>query len=84
MFGKTEAINKTITIYKQDTEEIEREPLFHELLHAVGEDKYDAIFSFEPEKKELDKEENLIRLLSPSLMQVLSDNKDLSRYLFKM
>ena len=84
MFGKTEIANKTVTIYKQDNEEIERETLFHEILHVVGEDKSDSIFSFEPEKKELDREENLIRLLSPALMQVLCDNKDLARYLFKM
>ena len=81
---KTEIANKTVTIYKQDNEEIERETLFHEILHVVGEDKYDSIFSFEPEKKELDREENLIRLLSPSLMQVLCDNKELARYLFKL
>ena len=84
MFGKTEISNKTVTIYKQENEEIERETLFHEILHVVGEDKYDSIFSFEPEKKELDREENLIRLLSPALMQVLCDNKDLARYLFKI
>tara|TARA_E500000305_G_C3820114_1_gene142480 strand:- start:118 stop:447 length:330 start_codon:yes stop_codon:yes gene_type:complete len=84
LFGKTDIITKTVTIYKQDNEEIERETLFHELMHVVGEDKYDAIFSYEPEKKELDREENLIRLLSPSMMQMFSDNKDLSRFLFKL
>ena len=84
MFGKTDITNKTVTIYKQENEEIERETLFHEILHVVGEDKYDSIFYFEPEKKDIDKEENLIRLISPALMQVLCDNKDLARYLFKM
>ena len=84
MFGKTDIGTKTVTIYKQDNEEIERETLFHEILHVVGEDKYEAVFSFIVEKKDWDKEENLIRLLSPALMQVLSDNKDLARFLFKV
>ena len=84
MFGKTCTVNKTITIYAHENSEILRETLFHELLHVVGEDKYESIFNFEQEKKELDKEENLIRLLSPALMQVLCDNKDLSRYLFRI
>ena len=83
-FGKTDELHKVITIYKQENKQIERETLFHELLHAVGEDKYDAIFGFEQHQKELDREENLIRLLSPALMQVLSDNKGLARYLFNI
>jgi len=84
VFGKTCVVNKTITIYSHDNAEIQRETLFHELLHVVGEDKYESIFNFEPEKKEPDKEENLIRLLSPALMQTLCDNKDLARYLFRV
>ena len=84
MFGKTDIVAKVVTIYKNDNGEIERETLFHELLHVVGEDKYDAVFQYEPDKKDVDKEENMIRLLSPSLMQTLSDNKDLARYLFKL
>jgi hypothetical protein len=84
MFGKTDIVSKTVTIYKNDNGEIERETLFHELLHVIGEDKYDSVFQYEPDKKDIDKEENMIRLLSPSLMQTLSDNKDLARYLFKL
>jgi hypothetical protein len=51
---------------------------------VVGEDKYEGIFNFEQEKKDLDREENLVRILSPVLMQLLSDNKDLARYLFNI
>ena len=78
MYGKTDVMTKVITIYKSPNPQIERETLFHELMHAAGEDKYDSIFQFSGG----DKEENLIRILSPLLMQVLADNRDLSRYLF--
>jgi len=78
MYGKTDVMSKVITIYKSPNTQIERETLFHELLHAAGEDKYDSIFHFSGG----DKEENLIRVLSPVLMQVLSDNRELTRYLF--
>ena len=84
MFGKTDEVNKTITMYKHSNKQAERETLFHELLHAVGAEFYESIFNFEQDKKEIDKEENLVRILSPLLMQVLSDNKDLARYLFKV
>lgn len=78
IYGKTEAMTKVITIYRSPNIQIERETLFHELMHAAGEDKYDAIFFFSGG----DKEENLIRILSPAIMQMLSDNRDLTKYLF--
>jgi len=84
MFGKTDEASKVITIYKHINKEVERETLFHELLHAIGEDKFLSVFHFEPDKKEIDREELMVRLLSPVLMQTLSDNKDLTRYLFKV
>ena len=81
-FGKTDIGSKTIIIYKHDSLEIERETLFHELLHAALDDKIDAIFCFDNDRKIDDKEENLVRLLSPSLMQILSGNPKLQNYLF--
>jgi len=84
VIGKTDDLHKVITIYNQANIQVERETLFHELLHVVGEDKYEGIFNFEQEKKDLDREENLVRILSPVLMQLLSDNKDLARYLFNI
>ena len=79
LFGKTCSSTKTITIYKQDNKQIEKETLLHEILHAALEDKADLIFNYED--KTDGKEENLIRLLSPVLMNVL-ENKKLVRYLF--
>ena len=79
-FGKTCSSTKTVTIYKQDNEQVEKETLLHEILHVALEDKAEAIFNLD-EKVE-NKEENLIRLLSPSLMNIL-ENKKLSNFLFK-
>ena len=81
MYGKTDSHNKVVTIYKCKNKEITRETLLHELLHVVMEDKAEAVFNFDPDKKEYDKEENLIRLISPVLMQLIIDNPELWEYL---
>lgn len=83
LFGKTDHSTKTVTIYKCDNEEVTRETLLHELLHVVLEDKSDAIFNFEADKKDYDKEENLVRLVSPVLMQLINDNPELLKFLSK-
>lgn len=80
-FGKTDIGTKSIVMYSQDNSEIERETLLHELLHVALDDKCEAIFGYEGGKLE-DKEENMIRLLSPVMMQILSDNPELHNFLF--
>jgi len=80
-FGKTDMNRKVITIYGQDNQEIDRETLMHELLHVALEDKIDTVF--DGDKKNDEKEESLVRLLSPTLIQILSDNKKLTKYLFE-
>ena len=79
-FGKTDTTQKRITMYKMDNEEIERETLFHELLHVALDDMAEAIFGYELEKKDSDKEENLVRLLSPQLLHILTSNPKLASY----
>ena len=79
-FGKTDTSTKRVTIYKIENEEIERETLFHELLHVALDDTADSIFNYEPDKKECDKEENLVRLLSPQMLQILTSNPKLASY----
>ena len=83
MYGKTDSSTKTITIYKCKNDEITRETLLHELLHVVMEDKAEAVFNFESDTKSYDKEENLIRLISPVLMQLIVDNPELWQFLSK-
>ena len=38
-------------------------------------------FNYETEKKEVDKEENLVRLLSPQLLQILTSNPKLASFI---
>lgn len=83
IYGKADTHTKTVTIYKHKNEEMLIETLLHELLHVVMEDKAEAIFNFDPDKKDFDKEENLIRLISPVLMQLINENPELIRFLSK-
>ena len=80
-FGKTDTTSKKVTIYKIENEEIERETLFHEILHVALDDTAEAIFGYEVEKKDCDKEENLVRLLSPQLLQILTSNPKLASFI---
>ena len=81
-FGKTDVHNKTIVIYKQDNTQIEKETLFHELLHAALDDKVESIFMFADDQKIDVKEENMVRLISPVMMDILSSNDKLHKFLF--
>ena len=80
-FGKTDTTSKKITMYKMDNEEIEKETLFHEILHVALDDTAEAIFGYELEKKDCDKEENLVRLLSPQLLSILTSNPKLASFI---
>lgn len=75
--GETDTDNKTITIHDRRSEELNRETLFHEILHVAFADS----FVFEGDKAD-DLEERAIRIISPRLIQIFRDNPDLSRYLF--
>tara|TARA_Y100000310_G_C20235483_1_gene602207 strand:+ start:107 stop:466 length:360 start_codon:yes stop_codon:yes gene_type:complete len=80
-YGKTDMGNKRILIYKHQDSETERETLLHEILHVVLEDKIEAVFNHDGERKLEEKEESLVRLTSPVLMQILCENKELQNYL---
>ena len=79
MYGKTDTHTKTITIYKCKNDEITRETLLHELLHVVMEDKAEAVFNFDPDKKEYDKERTHQTNI-PVLMQLIIDNPELWQF----
>ena len=83
MYGKTDHSTKTVTIYKCKSDEITKETLLHELLHVALEDKAESIFNYDPDKKDYDKEENLVRLLSPTLFYLIRENPELIRFLSK-
>lgn len=75
--GETDTNNKIVTIYDRHSEVVNRETLFHEMMHIACDDS----FLYVGEKAD-ELEERMIRILSPKIMQMLRDNKELSRYLF--
>jgi hypothetical protein len=75
--GETDTENKILTVYDRNSEDLNRETLFHELMHVACDDSY----VFEGDHAD-DLEERMIRILSPKLMQIFRDNPELSEYLF--
>jgi hypothetical protein len=77
--GQTCTSNKEILIYKDDNEEVIRETLQHEIMHALMEDITDVIKDMDEAEK---LEETFIRLFSPRLMMVMTENPKLVKYLW--
>jgi Zn-dependent peptidase ImmA (M78 family) len=76
--GLTDLETKEIWINNKDNLELQRETLFHELLHVASED----VPALKNKDYEGDREEDCIRLQSPRMMQYISDNKWLREFLF--
>ena len=80
-FGETDKEKKIIYIYtKNHTEQIIVETLIHELCHAVIDDMADVIFHLDYDKN-VDKEEQLIRLLTPRMFQFVQENGHVLKYI---
>lgn len=79
--GETNTDSKQIVVYSNENEEVVRETLQHEILHALLEDIIATIKDLEGEDKI---EEQLIRLLSPRLMSFAVENPKLARYLWNL
>lgn len=78
--GVTCTSNKEIIIYRDNNLEAVRETLQHELLHALLEDICASVKDLEdPDKME----EQLIRLLSPRLLDFAQENQELVEFLWK-
>ena len=77
--GKTDTAEKTIYINTRFSEQIQRETLFHEIMHIAYEDC--AYFGKDDYKAE-DQEEDLIRYASPILVQIYQDTSWLQRFIF--
>ena len=71
--GQTKLDKLTIQIDPNYPEQIIKETLLHECLHAVLRGTY--IVSDETEEK-------LVSIMSPALMLLVKDNPDLKKYLF--
>ena len=75
-FGVTDSDKKVVYMYTKDRDnQTIMETLLHELHHVVLFDLSQAIFHLESER-DMDKEENLVRLSSPRLFSLIVDNKD--------
>ena len=79
--GETSVDNKQIIVYSNGNEEVVKETLQHEILHALLEDVVTTIKDIESEDK---MEEQLIRFLSPRLMSFALDNPKLARYIWNL
>lgn len=78
LLGDYNSDKKEIRLSLKQTEEQMRENLMHELLHAVLDDT----FAFDPDEDRT-KEEKLVRIASPKIMEVFTENKKLRKYLFE-
>ena len=76
--GITDLETKEIWVNNKDNIELQRETLFHELLHVASED----VPALKMDEYKGDREEDTIRFQSPRMMQFLSDNKWIKEFLF--
>lgn len=77
--GQTDVNTKEIHINSRFSKEIQRETLFHELLHVSLEDCPSLRTE---EMKAGDREEDIVRCISPRLLSYLSDNEWITDFIF--
>ncbi len=78
-FGSTSVQKKQIFIDNSHPLQIQRETLLHELLHACSEDCPSYRIDY---ANPTDREEDIIRFISPRLAQALEDSKWLREFIF--
>lgn len=77
LFGETDNTNSEIHVHPNQSLQNKRDTLIHEILHAI-------LFASGAKRVlgwSAEREEKVIRLLSPWLLAVLQDNPDLIDYL---
>jgi Zn-dependent peptidase ImmA (M78 family) len=77
--GSTTTHEKRIFVNINDSVEVQRETLFHELLHVAFED---CPLIKHPLPDSEDQEEYTIRYISPRIFEYLNDNKWLKEFIF--
>lgn len=81
--GITDTDKKIVHIYyKEQSDQNVMETLLHELMHVVMIDMADSVFKHDAEKT-MDLEENMIRLTSPRLFELVRDNPKLVDFIIK-
>ena len=77
--GKTDSTEKVIYINTRYPAQVQRETLFHEIMHVAFED---CAYFGKDDYKAGDQEEDIIRYGSPILVQIFQDNAWLQRFIF--
>lgn len=78
--GDTDKEKKVVRIHTKDARDVQRETLFHELMHVAMEDCSVLKHSY---SDKYDQEEDLIRYISPRLVLILQENPELSDFITK-
>lgn len=78
LFGITDLIKRTIKINTEESEAVQKETLFHELYHVIMEE----CPAIKDKGSYKDREETVIRYISPRMFQLLRDNKKVRHYIF--
>ena len=81
MHGETHRDTKTIDIFTKDyDEQVIKDTLLHECLHVVFEDITDTVFRMEAKSEDI--EEQIVRLVTPRIHSLFTDNEELREYIF--
>lgn len=72
LMGQADKDKKRIDIWKHESKQVLRDTILHEILHILMEDVIDTIEKMNCESE--DKEESVIRILTPRLLQLILDN----------
>ena len=77
--GITHLTDRKIQINDSDSEPVQKETLLHELLHVSMEDCTGLSKTFKGDRE--DREETIVRHVSPRLFQILRDNPKVKHYI---
>lgn len=81
LHGDTDKDKRVIRIFtSSSTEQVIKDTLLHECLHVVFEDITETAFKMDAKADEI--EEQMVRLITPRLHSLFTDNEELREYIF--
>lgn len=81
LHGDTDKDSKIIRIFtKGFNEQVIKDTLLHECLHVVFEDITESVFRMDAKAEDV--EEQMVRLLTPRVHSLFTDNEELREYIF--
>ena len=79
--GDTDKGKRLIRVFTNTyNEQVIRDTLLHECLHVIFEDITDTVFRMDAKTEDI--EEQMVRLVTPRLHSLFTDNEELREYLF--